>query len=703
MSSSPLDACPYVDELITEYLAFRGFSLTLHMFQKEEREDKLEGFQVPKLMSTILGCANNLDIDALLGLWDYLDSRFFRELDAALTEIAGKLKTSLCRYFIVQALRKKEPRPEKVHYFFEKCGVELSQHTDWQPWFAITFTPNPHAHPHFAVYFSDEWFNAFSTSLSNFLRTAFSLIARPKILNFDAAKNEREALISENSRLNTKVLAMERQIAQLKSVYGQQNGSWLDPQGPIKNISTNQFRYSGSFAPQPPTTAPPFVVTRSHQNSLVPVPGETSSTVAATAVDKKLVPEISEAILDDGEQQQQQQQEQEQHRDENGQLPSNVLSEFEPKLEGEETPENLEEAVAYIGGLDSDDDPTSEVLFTAVDSIAPPRSNSMSGRRPSFLSMVNTRVFMGHSAAVTQCRWDNSGTNFASGGMDNSVRIWDLSQESRREMVQFESAEVSAMCWEHNDRFLVYGLKQQNVKVWSVADRKIVAAMQSDPACPIVTQVCCSPVAPSCVVCSSSLNMHFGHALAWNWSQNKVERVFDIDPIAVLTACTMNHNGTIMVAGGEDGMVRMFDLNQSSSIIGWKVHDCPIVSVQFVKNETCVLSVGADGKMVERGLHNYTILTHDFKFDSPSMPGWRSAVAFDSTMNRFAVTTTSGTASLFHILDKRQIGQAGNHHSAPVRCCDWHPFRDSVLTGGDDNTIQLTQLEARPQSSGEIF
>eukprot|EP00300_Choanocystis_sp_HF-7_P012189 c17785_g1_i1.p1 GENE.c17785_g1_i1~~c17785_g1_i1.p1 ORF type:complete len:127 (-),score=24.94 c17785_g1_i1:191-571(-) len=111
----------------------------------------------------------------------------------------------------------------------------------------------------------------------------------------------------------------------------------------------------------------------------------------------------------------------------------------------------------------------------------------------------------------------------------------------------------------------------------------------------------------------------------------------------------------------------------------------------------CVMS-----QMVERGLHNYTILTHEFKFDSPSVHGWRSAVAFDATMNRFAVSTTAGSASLFHILDKRQIGQAGSHRGAAVLCCDWHPSRDLVLTGAEDNTLQVTQFETKTQS-GEIF
>lgn len=43
------DAIAFVDDLIEEYLLFRGFAGTLRQFQADKKNDKLKGFQVRML------------------------------------------------------------------------------------------------------------------------------------------------------------------------------------------------------------------------------------------------------------------------------------------------------------------------------------------------------------------------------------------------------------------------------------------------------------------------------------------------------------------------------------------------------------------------------------------------------------------------------------------------------------------------------
>jgi hypothetical protein len=45
-ADTQMEACPYIDDLVAEYLTFRGFVQTVQTFQQEERDDKLKGFQV---------------------------------------------------------------------------------------------------------------------------------------------------------------------------------------------------------------------------------------------------------------------------------------------------------------------------------------------------------------------------------------------------------------------------------------------------------------------------------------------------------------------------------------------------------------------------------------------------------------------------------------------------------------------------------
>jgi predicted AAA+ superfamily ATPase len=50
MTFAVQNAIPHVDELVREYLVFRGFPKALAAFDGDKRTDRLKGFQVPVKM-----------------------------------------------------------------------------------------------------------------------------------------------------------------------------------------------------------------------------------------------------------------------------------------------------------------------------------------------------------------------------------------------------------------------------------------------------------------------------------------------------------------------------------------------------------------------------------------------------------------------------------------------------------------------------
>jgi hypothetical protein len=48
-----IDAIPYVDEIIREYLLFCGLTKTLTAFESERKHDKIKGYQVYHLLSLL--------------------------------------------------------------------------------------------------------------------------------------------------------------------------------------------------------------------------------------------------------------------------------------------------------------------------------------------------------------------------------------------------------------------------------------------------------------------------------------------------------------------------------------------------------------------------------------------------------------------------------------------------------------------------
>ena len=71
----------------------------------------------------------------------------------------------------------------------------------------------------------------------------------------------------------------------------------------------------------------------------------------------------------------------------------------------------------------------------------------------------------------------------------------------------------------------------------------------------------------------------------------------DVMPQTTINALALNHNGSMMVAAGADGMIRLYDMTSFKSIMGWKAHAGEVAGVRFSVDETSIYSVGGDSKV----------------------------------------------------------------------------------------------------------
>ncbi|KAL1456057.1 hypothetical protein WDU94_000811 [Cyamophila willieti] len=75
----------YIDELIREYLLFRGFAGTLKMFDIELKQDKEKGFRVDRIVDQFLQLIYAHDLSAVREFWNHLYTRMFSKLEIEFT------------------------------------------------------------------------------------------------------------------------------------------------------------------------------------------------------------------------------------------------------------------------------------------------------------------------------------------------------------------------------------------------------------------------------------------------------------------------------------------------------------------------------------------------------------------------------------------------------------------------------------------
>ncbi|XP_058557601.1 lisH domain-containing protein ARMC9 isoform X2 [Neofelis nebulosa] len=197
--------------LVKEYLDFAEFEDTLKTFSKE---CKIKGKPLSKTAGGSLRDSKSLVIQKdLIAAFDSGDQKVFFDLweehvPSSIRDgdpVAQKLEFYLHIHFAIYLLKHSVGRPDKedlderISYFktyLETKGAALSQTTEFLPFYALPFVPNPVVHPSFKELFQDSWTPELKLKLEKFLALIFKASNTPKLLT----------LYKENGQSNKEML-----------------------------------------------------------------------------------------------------------------------------------------------------------------------------------------------------------------------------------------------------------------------------------------------------------------------------------------------------------------------------------------------------------------------------------------------------------------------------------------------------------------
>ncbi|NXC86038.1 ARMC9 protein, partial [Cercotrichas coryphoeus] len=181
--------------LVKEYLDFAGFQETVKVLEKE---CKIKGKPLTKPADTssedslpvqeeILRAFEDGDQKVFFQLWEEHILSLVHESDAA----AQNLEFYLHIYFVTFLLKQTMGKPDKaeleerISYFkgyLETKGAALSQTTEFLPFYALPFVPNPMVHPSFKELFQDSWTLDLKARLEKFLSVTLKSRQTPRLL-----------------------------------------------------------------------------------------------------------------------------------------------------------------------------------------------------------------------------------------------------------------------------------------------------------------------------------------------------------------------------------------------------------------------------------------------------------------------------------------------------------------------------------------
>ncbi|XP_028443077.1 lisH domain-containing protein ARMC9 isoform X3 [Perca flavescens] len=211
--------------MIKEYLTFEVFEETVHSFDKEcKRKGKL----VSKPQGSTLRDAKTRGIQKdLLSSFDDGDHKVFFELwtENIPSEIkdtdseAQSLEFYLHIHFTIYPLRRHPGRHDRAEFeerishfkqYLETRGAALSQTTEFLPYYALPFVPNPTVHPSFKDLFQDSWIPQLKYKLEQFMSVTLKPSNTPRLLNLykDGGRSTKEAM----QKLQLQLVESDRRI-----------------------------------------------------------------------------------------------------------------------------------------------------------------------------------------------------------------------------------------------------------------------------------------------------------------------------------------------------------------------------------------------------------------------------------------------------------------------------------------------------------
>uniref|UniRef100_A0AAY4ETU7 WD repeat-containing protein 91 n=1 Tax=Denticeps clupeoides TaxID=299321 RepID=A0AAY4ETU7_9TELE len=707
------------DDLVREYLVYRGFTSTLKYLDSEIKADKDKGFRVDKIIDQLQHFIQNYDLNALKEYWGYLDRRLFCRLEDIYRPTVNKLRTSLFRYYLVYTVQTKNL--EKTQEFFLKQALELQGQAEWRDWFILPFIPAPEQNHVFAPYFSRQWADTFIVSLHNFLSVLFQFILLN--LNLDtmcfftipfqlfalqgeSRQKKDDGLV--HHKLPAYVQHMDRLgDTELDLVSSQRNVSLTTPSRNFFSTFLPQGKRAPGKVPQAAGSSP----TQASMGRKDTVASQVTKSKDSAPLKDSKMPSVSGVTIESSgaSTRQRRQQDHEKERKELFAKPSAQLN-----------PEKKAESSDGEAHTEMQSDPTTSPTNQAQ---ASAEVGGPEVEQP-FIKL-SQEEYGEHHSSIMHCRVDCSGRRVASLDVDGVIKVWSFNPMMQTKATIMSKSPLLSLEWATKpDRLLLLGSGVGTVRLYDTDAKKNLYEMSIDEAHPRILSLACSPSGTS-FVCSAAARVLdtgsrvslpvSGQLLLWDTKTVKQQLQFALEPGPVAINCNaFNHNGNLLVTGAADGVIRLFDMQRYESAMSWKAHDGEVYSVEFSYDENTVFSIGQDGKFIQWNIHRSGVKQLEYSlpqdatgpFVLSGYSGYKQVqvphgqlFAFDSEGQH--VLTCSSNGGLIYRLNKGEGGLESvlslGGHKAPVVTVDWCSAMDcgTCLTASMDGKIKLSTLLAQ--------
>jgi len=196
----------------------------------------------------------------------------------------------------------------------------------------------------------------------------------------------------------------------------------------------------------------------------------------------------------------------------------------------------------------------------------------------------------GHSSRVNCAVFGPDHRWLATGGADNSIRLWDVDSGLELRALTGHQNWIRSLAVNGNGDLLVSGSNDRTVKVWNVSSGRETLTLTGNEG--VVEAVLLSPDGRRIISGSADRTIR-----VWDATSGRPLQTLK-NNTAAITALAVSPNGKILASGSEDGSIRLWDTLDWSLQKTLNKHAKKISTLAFSPDNRSFVSAGADGELV---------------------------------------------------------------------------------------------------------
>lgn len=298
----------------------------------------------------------------------------------------------------------------------------------------------------------------------------------------------------------------------------------------------------------------------------------------------------------------------------------------------------------------------------------------------------------GHTAGVQTVSFDTTGNYAVSAGLDRQIIRWDLTTNEPigepliGHMDRIWDVDVSV------DGIIASASADGTVRLWDFDTGEEITVLEHD------REVYSLTFNPDGTRLATSFGIDQGTGTILIWNTETLERVERLDDVhdGIIYTLDYDSNGTRLVSGGQDAVLRLWDTNDYSLESELNGHSATIRDTEFDPFGNALASTGHDRSVIIWNPNTGEPLTI---LQDTGHEGDVLDLAYDSTGTFLATASADSNIFLWDLSQRFQRVGTISTHAQNVWAIDFGPRPEDarLLSVSDDSTVIQSSLRSIPR------